>query len=461
MNKTKILMKNALTYFIGVILSKIMIFLMLPMYTSRLSTYEFGYIDLITTIISLLVPILTICIFDSLYRFILDDEKEISKYITIGFIVLIIGVLICVIGYFIIDYFFEIKYGMLILLLLISSLAIGLWQSITRARKKNKIFSIAGVINTIVMMIVNIILILKFNFKGDSLLIATFLANLVSIVFLETNIKIIKYFNISYFDRSTLKELIKYSAPLVPNTLNWWIMSLSDRLIISKFLGVNFNGIYAVANKFPAIINIFSSVFYLSWQDIYLNNHKEADSEIYYNKMFNNYIKLQVSVTIILILVTRLAIILILDESYQSAYLYIPLLYIGGIFNSMSGIIGTVYQANKDTNAITYTSICAAVINIVINLLLISKIGLHAASLSTMISFLVMFIIRIIHVRKYINIQVNLNLSVMGVILLLISLFIYYNNSLILLIFSICVAIIVFLYINYKGIRNIICKGRI
>ena len=136
MNKNKKLIKNTFIYFIGTILSKIMVFLMLPIYTSKLTTYEFGYIDLITTILSVLVPILTICMFDAIYRFILENNDEKESYITVGILVLFIGSIIAIIGYLILNYFYDIKYGILILLSLISNLMIGLWQSIARAFAK-------------------------------------------------------------------------------------------------------------------------------------------------------------------------------------------------------------------------------------------------------------------------------------------------------------------------------------
>lgn len=407
MNKNKKLIKNTFIYFIGTILSKIMVFLMLPIYTSKLTTYEFGYIDLITTILSVLVPILTICMFDAIYRFILENNDEKESYITVGILVLFIGSIIAIIGYLILNYFYDIKYGILILLSLISNLMIGLWQSIARACKRNIVFSISGVINTVILMSMNILLILKLNFNGDALLISTMLANIVSIIFIEIKIKVMCKFNFKYFDKKILMDLMKYSIPLVPNTINWWIMSLSDRTIISKFMGVSYNGIYAVANKFPSIINIFNSVFYMSWQDVYLNDYKNLDSDKYYNNMFNKYIKAQIYLTLVLILITKLAVMILLGKDYQSAYLYIPYLYIAGVFNSLSGFIGTIYQAHKNTKAITYTSILGAILNIIINVIFIPKIGLYAAALSTMISFFVMFFIRIIDVKKYIVLKLD------------------------------------------------------
>lgn len=460
MSKNKMLLRNTLIYFIGVVLSKMMVFLLLPMYTTKLSTYEFGYIDLVTTIISILVPILTICIFDSLYRFIIESNNNINEYITIGVVILGCGITISIVGYIIINNFYSITYGKLILLSLITNLMIGLWQSVARANNKSSVFSISGVINTIVLMFTNIILIIKFNFKGEALLISTILANIFSIMFIEFNIKIFRSFNVKYFNKQTLRQLIKYSIPLIPNTINWWIMSLSDRLIISTFLGVSFNGIYAVANKFQSIINIFNSVFHLSWQDVYLSNYKEEDSEEYYNSIFNSYLKLQFTFTALLILITRVAIMIILGSAYQSAYLYIPMLYIGGIFNSLSGFLGTVYQANKDTKAITYTSILGAIINIVINIVFIPKIGLHAAALSTMIAFIIMFIIRCIDVKKYINLQINFRGLTVGITVLSTSILIYYLDSLTVLIISIIISVILFIISNIKMIKIKLIKNR-
>ena len=76
-----------------------------------------------------------------------------------------------------------------------------------------------------------------------------------------------KYFNKKLIDKKLIKSMVKYSAPLVPNSLSWWIVSVSDRSIISVVLGAASNGIYAISNKFPTIISSLSGVFNLSWSE--------------------------------------------------------------------------------------------------------------------------------------------------------------------------------------------------
>ena len=71
------------------------------------------------------------------------------------------------------------------------------------------------------------------------------------------------------------KEMLQYSAPLVPSALSWWVMSASDRYVIRFFLGSVSNGIYSVAYKFPSILQIMFQMFNNSWTDLALSELKE------------------------------------------------------------------------------------------------------------------------------------------------------------------------------------------
>jgi hypothetical protein len=61
--------------------------------------------------------------------------------------------------------------------------------------------------------------------------------------------------------------MLKYSFPLVPNNISWYIINISDRIIVSSFLGSSVNGVYAMANKFPNIMNNFSSFFFTAFKE--------------------------------------------------------------------------------------------------------------------------------------------------------------------------------------------------
>ena len=61
--------------------------------------------------------------------------------------------------------------------------------------------------------------------------------------------------------------MLKYSVPLVPNMLSWWIVNASDRMIISTILGIAQNGIYSAANKFSGVVSTLYSVFNLTWTE--------------------------------------------------------------------------------------------------------------------------------------------------------------------------------------------------
>ena len=117
-----------------------------------------------------------------------------------------------------------------------------------------------------------------------------------------------------------------------------------------------------------------------------------------------------------------------INNNFSDAYFQIPLLMVAAFFNILVSFIGSIYIAKKLTNEIAKTSIYAGLINIVVNFLLIRYIGLFAASLSTIIAYLTMFIFRFIDSKKYINIKINKKIIVYFSIFYILVFISYYSN---------------------------------
>lgn len=409
MNREKTLLKNTIIYAIGNFGSKFLSLLLLPLYTYYLTTGDYGYFDLITTTATLLIPIVTFQVNDGLYRFLLESKnaKEESKYISNSFFITIRNLLLFNLVFIILIQFKSFRYDYLILLQINFSILAGLWSQISRGLKRNLEYATSGVISTIVILISNIVFITILKYGIGSLIVSNILSSIITIIYLDYKLKIHIYIKYKLQDKIIKKQLILYSIPLIPNVISWWFMSVSDRYFLNFYKGIEANGIYAVANKFPSILIMVNSIFYLAWQESAISEYNSKDKDIFYSKMFNLLVVLEFTSVIILLAFTKFIMKYMVNNKFDSAWLFIPFLYFGSIFSAFSSFYGTGYQSAKETLGAFYTSLYGGIINIILNIALIPLIGIQGASLSTMVSFLVMWLVRLHQTKKYFQINIH------------------------------------------------------
>ncbi len=290
----------------------------------------------------------------------------------------------------------------------------------------------------------------------NGMIFALALSNLMAFIYLFIKLKLHKYINFKIMDKKTSKELIKYSLPLIPNGISWWIINVSDRTIVSIFLGTAANGIYAISNKFPSILSNLGTVYSLSWTEsasLYIND-KDRDS--FFSDICNNSLRIFGCLSILLIAVVPFAFPIIFNANFDESYIYIPILITASLCNSIVIGYNAIYIAKKLTKEIAVASIISAIINILINLALINYIGIYAAAFSTLITYFVLMVYRHFDVQKYIKIKYKVSLIAAIVIMLGISILIYYINHLYLNIISLVICIIFSIIMNKNLLKSIL-----
>lgn len=464
MSKEKTLVKNTIIYAIGNFGSKMLSFILLPFYTYYLSTNDYGYFDLITTTIMLLLPIITFEIYDGLYRYLLDSKNDVetSNVISNSFFIVIRNLVIFIIVYIIFIQFKSFRYQYLILFQIVLNILAAFCTQISRGIRRNIEYSISGILSTLIILTSNIIFITVMNLKVGSLIISNILAYVVVIIYLEVRLKIHKYLKIKLSDKIIKKRLVLYSIPLIPNLISWWFMNVSDRYFLAFYKGIEANGIYAISNKFPSILIMLNSIFSLAWQESAITEYNSKDRNKFYTKMFNVLISIEFTSVIILLAFTKFIMEFMVNDKFSSAWIYVPFLYMGTIFNSFSSFYGTGYMSSKDTIGAFYTSVIGGVANVIINIILIPVIGIQGASVATMISFLLMWLTRLWQTRKYFKIDINLKKLILlsgFSILFIVS---YYINNKILEIIMMVLSIIILFVFNknliYKVMKFVIKK---
>ena len=451
MNKKRQLAKNTIIILFGKVCTQLISFFLLPLYTSYLATSEYGLVDLIQTYVTLLVPIITLELEMSIFRYLIDSRnssKNTNKLISNNFYVLLVSLSLFSILYILVTCFITIPFRWLILIDIIVCVLSGNFLQIARGLGKTMDYSISCILTGITTIVSNIILICFFNMKAEGMIISMALANFVCSLYLFIKLKLYSKIDFKLIDHKLLKEMYKYSIPLIPNGISWWVVNVSDRSIISFILGAGANGLYAISNKFPTIISSLTGIFNLSWSESAALHINSSDRDEFFSDIFNTIMKLFTSMGIGMLACMPFAFPILIDSKYNEAYNYIPFLVLGTVFNVAICLYSQIYLAKKLSKQVAFTAVLGAIINIVINILFVKRIGLYAAALSTAISYFIMMVYRHIDLKKYVNIQIEKGLILKTIFMFCFVLIFYYLRNIYYQIFSFIVVCLYAVLIN-------------
>ena len=457
MNKKRELAKNTAIIFFGRVCTQLISFFLLSFYTSYLATKEYGLVDLIQTYVTLLVPIITLELEMSIFRYLIDsrsNEKETNKLISNNFFVLLVSLSIFSILYIIFTCFVTIPFRWIVLLDIIICVLSGNFLQVARGFGKTVDYSISCILTGVTTVVSNILLIAVYKMGAEGMIISMALANFVCSLYLFLKLKLYKLINFKLVDFKLLKDMYKYSIPLIPNGISWWIVNVSDRSIISVVLGSSFNGLYAISNKFPTIISSLTGVFNLSWSESAALHINSPDRDEFFSDVFNTIMKLFTSLGVGMIACMPFVFQMLIDNKYADAFNYIPWLVLGCVFNVAICLYSQVYLAKKLSKQVASTAILGAIINIVINLIFIKKIGLYAAAISTAISYFVMMMYRHIDLKKYVSIKIEKTLIVNTIVVFPMTMIVYYQSNYFLKLIVLILIIIYTYLLNRKFLKT-------
>ena len=459
MSRGKELAKNTTIIFVGRFCTHFLSFLLLPLYTYVLNTSEYGTVDIIITYISLIVPCVTLELSSALFRFLVDkrDKKEEATSI-ISFVVfatIIITFLFCVL-FGIIASIFRFKYLWVCLFLIIATTSSNVALQLIRGLGNYFSYSLTSVIIGVMTLVLNVLFLTVLKTGASGMLVSLVIAHFCGSFYAFVSCQAWNYISIRSIKRTTSKELLRYSIPLIPNSVIWWVVNVSDRTIITAILDVAANGIYAVSTKFPGIISNILSVFNLSWQETVSLHINDSDGSKFISSTFNKLVEFFSSLCMGMIAVMWIAFPILISDAYNDAYSYIPILAMGSFCSVIVNLIGAIYVGLKRTKEIAITSLWAGVINIVINLLFIKNIGIYAAAISTLVAFLAMAIYRIVSIRKYFRLEIDKMMIIRCIAGFSIFTFIYYINTLVLNIVGTVAACIYALAVNWKFVKKLV-----
>lgn len=404
MSREGALLKNTAVLAIGTFLPKLATFVTLPILTGCLTKEEYGTYDLVIVLVSLFLPAVTLQVQNAAFRFLIDcrdDEKRIGEIISTIFIFALPLSVAATIAFFVLWQESSALVKLLVCLYFILDIVDGISRQCVRGLGKNINYSIASIVAAVVQMVfaVALVLFLGYGFVGS--LAALVVSEVIVVIYLMFGTGIWRYLSPGYFRPDMLKGLLAYSWPLVPNSMSMWVMRMSNRLVITMFMGVSANAVFAAAYKIPQLITMAQSTFTMAWQESASLTVADDDKEAYYTRMHRLVFDFLSACAALLIGISPLLFSILVRGDYGEGLAQVPILILGNLFFGMSAYIGGIYAAYMKTKNVGVTTVVAAVINLVIDLVLIPVIGLYAASLALMASYLFLWVYRMHNVQSF------------------------------------------------------------
>lgn len=423
------MIKNTAIFALGSLGTKIISFFMVPLYTNVLTTEQYGIVDLVATISTIVVPILSLNIAESVMRFDLDKGADKDENTKIGLTVLFFG---CVAGMLLIpilrlfDKVADLRFLVYFYIIFLASRNVLLYD--LRGKEFLFYYSIGNILQTLLIAGLNIVFLVVFDLGICGYLLAYILSFAITAAYAFVVGKCYKAIKVP-LNRTKMAEMLKYSIVLIPSSLMWWVMDSSDRIMVTVMVGAAANGIYAVSYKLPTLIATFTSIFTQAWSYSAIKEEGADDEEEYNNRVYKKVVSISMLIGIAMLCVIKPFLTLYVSESYRTAWKYTPFLIVGMVYLTLGSFMATSYTVHKDSFGHLASGSLGALLNIGLNFALIPLMRVYGAAIATCTSYIVVFIFRAFHTKKYIRYEVMNAEFVMGTVLLLLSAGLIYSNS--------------------------------
>ena len=422
--RIKELLSNTLLFTVANLGSKILVFLMVPLYTAVLSTKEYGIADMVQATAQMLFPVLTVMISEAVLRFCFLKDYTVNQTFSIGIRISTIGVflsiLVSVILYHI-SYFDSLNlYVFLIPVLFACTSFMNLFHKFARGIDKVKVSAIAGLINTILIIVLNLLFLLVFRLGVLGYLLAYICGEFFATLYMACKCNALGYYEKGK-NIHQRNQMLKYSAPLVPNSLSWWALTNFNRYIMLAVLGVSDVGVYSATLRIPSILTVMSDIFAQAWLLSALKNYGDEESKKFIRAMYNRFFSLLIILTSLMIILAHPIASLLLTGEFSEYWYVSTFLFISVFFGALVGFLGSIFSAERKNIMQFVSTIIGAFVSIIITVCFIKTHGVIVVSIATMVGYFVIWLIRRIAVKKYIEIGYSIQYSIIQGLLLLVE----------------------------------------
>lgn len=411
---------------IGTFGSKLLVFLLMPLYTALLSPSQYGTAELITGTANLIMPFACVGITNGIFRFAAEKGTDREGVFSSGMVLLgaglcgtvLLGAVALCIGA---------AWRTEILLVVLYVLAADL-QAVcaqyVRAVDRTRLFAVQGILNTLVTVGFNILFLMAFDLGVTGYVLSTVVGNLLTTAFLVVSARLWRVFRLSHVSRTAIRELFRFSLPMVPTTICWLITDLSDRYLVSWFCGEAVNGVYSAAYKIPTIVNLVSGIFMQAWQfSAVVQSADGEECSRFYSQVFRGFLSVIFIGSGGLILLSPWLCRLLLNSAYHEAWRYMPTLLCSAALESVVSFLASVYMVRKKSMHSFLTAVAGTGLNLLLNFLFIPRTGTFGgalgAAIATLIGYAAVWVLRMADVPRLLRFRLYLPRQLCSLALLL------------------------------------------
>ncbi len=430
MNRYRTLAANTIILGLGQFGSKILVIVMMKFYQSALGKTGYGEINNIIDTATLLMALVTLSIGESIIRFGIDTAYDNKQVFSIGLRVTFIGVVAGMLFVPLVGLLTNVFPDNNVLLLLrdyawltVLYVTTGSFKSscalFVRSIGHVKLYAIDGILTTIMNIVFNIFLLFTFNLGNLGYLLSVILADICSIAFLTFTAHLRQYIVFFGHDRDMVRTMLRFCIPMIPTSIMWWIINVSDSFMISGMIDFGASGVYKAASRFPSMISIFSGIFSQAWNMSAITENNSRTIAKFYTNVFDIFQSTVYVIAGALFLLIKPLIHIFSDAEFYEAYLVTPFIIMSVVYTCFSTFMGSVYVASQKTVRSLVTASIGAGLNIIMNIAMIHFWGVVGATLASFLSFLIIFIIRAIDTHKIVFMDLGLRKMIINVGMLL------------------------------------------
>lgn len=406
--KYSVLLKNTLIFSLGSLGSKLILFLLVPLYTNYLTADEYGIADLVFTVAQFIIPIISVVIFDGVVRFGLSKSVHKEDVLRIGYIIIAVD---CIIAFLLIPvinlYTPLAKWRWYLSIYSVVCIVDAIQFNYLKVCDKNTFFAGMSVFKTFCMAMLNVLFLVFFQIGIKGYLLANIFALLITNILVFVGGKYAYELKKSHWNSMLFKEMVGYSSPLVFNNISWWFMQSADKVLIEYMLTATALGLYTVAAKIPALINVVISIFSQAWGISSVTEYENTNDTSFYSNVQKTYVAIVCAACIVYVGVIKVFMQYYVGEAYQSAWQYVPLLFVSAVFSAISAFYGSLYGALKKSVNNMFSTFFSAIINIVVAIIFIPKFGLWGAVIATVLAYFFIAIYRMLDVGRFIRLKIE------------------------------------------------------
>lgn len=411
---------------LGTFGSKLLVFLLMPLYTALLSPSQYGTAELITGTANLIMPFACIGITSGIFRFAAEKGTDREGIFSSGVALLGIGFCVTVLLGAVAAFVGAAWRSELLLVVLyvLSADLQAVCAQYVRAIDRTRLFAGQGILNTLLTIGCNLLFLLVFDLGVTGYVLATVVGNLLTTVFLVAAARLWRVFSPARVKRETMRELFRFSLPMVPTTICWLITDLSDRYLVSYFCGEAVNGIYSAAYKIPTVVNLVSGVFMQAWQfSAVVQSTDGEECGRFYSQVFRGFLSVIFIGSGGLILFSPLLCRLLLNAAYHDAWRYMPTLLCAAALESIVSFLASVYMVKKKSMHSFLTAVAGTGLNLLLNCILIPRDGALGgalgAAIATLIGYAVVWLLRTVDAPRLLRFRLYLPRQLASIALLL------------------------------------------